>query len=238
MAETWLITGASRGMGLEFVRQCLADGHTVIAVARNPGSAGELADLARQHGERLRIEQADMASEAAIADLAARLAGTPIDVLLNNAGISIAGWPGAPVQPEPADLPYQAWEEVLRTNLFAPFALTVALRTNLAASARKLVVMMSSDLGSIAQNTMGGSYAYRASKAGLNMVTKGLSHDLKADGIAVVSMAPGWVRTELGTSAAMWSVEDSVANQRKVIAGLTAADTGKFVNLKGEPVPW
>lgn len=238
MTETWLVTGASRGMGLEFVRQCLADGHTVIAAARNPGSASELNGLAREHGDRLRIEQADMASEAAIADLAARLDGTPIDVLVNNAGISVAGWPGAAVQPEPADLPWSAWEEVLRTNLFAPFALTIALRANLAAGSRKLVVMMSSDLGSIAQNTMGGSYAYRASKAGLNMVAKGLSQDLRAEGIAVVAMAPGWVRTDLGTSAAMWSVEDSVTNQRKVIAGLSAVDTGRFVNLKGEPVPW
>jgi NAD(P)-dependent dehydrogenase (short-subunit alcohol dehydrogenase family) len=97
---------------------------------------------------------------------------------------------------------------------------------------------MSSDLGSIEGNTMGGAYAYRVSKTGLNMVMKGLSIDLKSAGIAVVSMAPGWVRTDMGGSAAHWSAQDSVALQHKVIAGLTLADSGRFINLQGQPVSW
>lgn len=238
MAEIRLITGANRGMGLEHARQALAAGERVIATARHPESADQLHALKAEHGERLRIEPLDAANHAAPAALAARLAGTPIDVLVNNAGMSRAGWPGAPVQPEPADLDPAAWEEVLRVNLVAPFMLTMALRANLAASARKLVVMMSSDLGSIANNTMGGSHAYRASKAGLNMATKGLAIDLAGEGITIMAMAPGWVKTDLGTAAAIWSVEDSVANQRKVIAGITAADTGRFINLLDEPVAW
>jgi NAD(P)-dependent dehydrogenase (short-subunit alcohol dehydrogenase family) len=173
-----------------------------------------------------------------VADFGARLAGTSVDVLINNAGISRASWPGGDEQPEPLDLDPTAWDEVLRVNLVAPFMLTMTMRRNLADSARKLVIMMSSDLGSITNNTMGGSYAYRASKAGLNMVTKGLALDLAGDGIAVISMAPGWVRTELGGPSAHWSVEESVANQLKVITGLTSADSGKFINLLGEPVAW
>lgn len=238
MANVWLITGASRGIGLEHARQALAAGETVIATARQPESAEHLQRLKAQHGDRLRIEPFDSSNTDAPAAIAARLAGVPIDILLNNAGTSRAGWPGAPVQPEPADLDPAAWDEVLRVNLTAPFLLTIALRPNLAASTRRLVVMMSSDLGSIANNTMGGSHAYRASKAGLNMVTKGLSLDLAKDAIGVIAMAPGWVRTELGGAAAMWSVEDSVANQREVIAGITPADTGCFINLKGERVAW
>lgn len=237
MAETWIITGANRGMGLEYARQCLAAGNRVIATARDPQGAGDLQALATEFPALLRIEQMDAGNDASIAAFAARLGGEAVDVLLNNAGISRAPWPDGK-QIHPAELDYGAWEATLRVNLFAPFALTLALRPNLAAGARKLVVMMSSDLGSIAANTMGGSYAYRASKAGLNMVTKGLSIDLKVDGIAVVSMAPGWVRTDLGGAAAHWSVQDSVANQRKVIAGLSAADTGRFINLLGEPVGW
>lgn len=237
MAETWIITGANRGMGLEYARQCLAAGTRVIATARDPHEAGDLQALAAEHPGLLRIEQMDVGDDASIAAFAARLGGEPVDVLINNAGVSRAPWPDGK-QIHPAELDHAAWADTLRVNLFAPFALTVALRPNLAAGGRKLVVMMSSDLGSITANTMGGSYAYRASKAGLNMVTKGLSIDLRGDGITVVSMAPGWVRTDLGGAAAHWSVEDSVTNQRKVIAGLTAADTGRFINLLGEPVAW
>lgn len=235
-AETWVITGASRGMGLEFTRQVLAAGGTVIAAVRDPAGAGALRALEAGAAGRLRIAPLDVASEGSVAAFAAMLAGTPVDVLLNNAGIARAPWPGGPI--DLAERGWAVWEDTLRTNLFAPFALTLALRANLAAGARRLVVMMSSDLGSVAGNTMGGAYAYRASKAGLNMVTKGLSIDLAPERIAVVAMAPGWVRTELGGAAAHWSVEDSVTRQRAVIAGLGPADSGRFVNLNGEPVGW
>lgn len=238
MAETWLITGANRGMGLEHVRQALAAGESVVATARNPDDSAALHALALAHGLRLRIEGFDATDHAAPETLAERLAGVPVDILVNNAGMTRAGWPGVASQPEPADRDPAAWEEVLRVNLVAPFALTMALRANIAASTRRLVVMMSSDLGSISSNSMGGAYAYRASKAGLNMVTKGLSIDLQADGISVIAMAPGWVRTDLGTAAATWSVKDSVAKQREVIARVTPADNGRFVNLLGEAVAW
>lgn len=238
MTETWIITGANRGIGLEHVRQGLAAGNAVIAAVRDPGGASELHALAPLHPGQLRIEALDVGETASIAAFAARIADLPVDVLLNNAGINRSPWPGGKPQPDPAELDYRVWEETLRINLFSPFALTIALRGNLARGTRRLVVMMSSDLGSISANAMGGSYAYRASKSGLNMVTKGLSIDLKGEGIAVVAMAPGWVRTDLGGAAAHWSAEDSVSNQRKVIAGMTGAESGHFVNLMGQPVAW
>jgi NAD(P)-dependent dehydrogenase (short-subunit alcohol dehydrogenase family) len=237
MAQTWLITGANRGIGLEHVRQAVAAGDTVIAATRDPAGATELAALAAAFPGLLQVERLEVADPASLAAFAARLAGTPVDVLVNNAGINRSTWPGAGAM-DPAELDPALWQETLATNLFAPFAVTLALRPNLMLSARRLVVMMSSDLGSITANTMGGAYAYRASKAGLNMVMKGLSIDLKGDGITVVSMAPGWVRTDLGGEAAPWAAEDSVALQRQAIAGLTAADSGRFINLKGEPVAW
>jgi NAD(P)-dependent dehydrogenase (short-subunit alcohol dehydrogenase family) len=236
MAETWAITGANRGMGLEFARQCLAAGDRVIAGVRTPGAAAELHAVATAHPGQLRIESLDTGNETSIAAFAASLGDEPVDVLINNAGITRAAWPGGAI--DPAEMGWAAWEETLRINLFAPFALTLALRANLAAGSRRLVVMMSSDLGSIEGNTMGGAYAYRVSKTGLNMVMKGLSIDLKSAGIAVVSMAPGWVRTDMGGSAAHWSAQDSVALQHKVIAGLTLADSGRFINLQGQPVSW
>ncbi|MCJ2179777.1 SDR family NAD(P)-dependent oxidoreductase [Novosphingobium sp. 2580] len=133
---------------------------------------------------------------------------------------------------------YGLWEEILRVNTIGPFRLTVALRPQLARGTRGLVVMMSSDLGSISANAQGQSHAYRTSKTALNMVTKGLAIDLASEGLAVVAMAPGWTRTELGGAHATWSTEDSVANQRRVIAALGREYSGRFINLLGETVPW
>lgn len=126
----------------------------------------------------------------------------------------------------------------MRINVMAPFQLVQELRESLEAGQRKLVINMSSDLGSIANNAQGQSYAYRSSKAALNMVTKGLSVELAPLGFTVISMAPGWTQTDLGGTAAQWPVDESVANQRKVIATITAQDNGRFVDLLGRSVPW
>lgn len=237
MTQTWLITGANRGIGFQYVAQCLAAGEQVIATARNPEAAADLQALAVRYPGQLRIEALEAGDPASIAALAERLAGVPVDILLNNAGINRSSWPTAEGIP-PQESDYAVWADTLRVNLYAPFAVTLALQGNLKLGQRKLVVMMSSDLGSITSNTLGGSYAYRASKAGLNMVTKGLSIDLAGAGITVVSMAPGWVRTDLGGSAGHWAVEDSVANQLKVIAGMDASASGHFINLEGQAVAW
>ena len=186
----------------------------------------------------MRIEPLDVAVAGSVDAFAERLGDTPVDVLVNNAGLYGGSWDSDAERQGVAAMDYALWEEIMRVNVMAPFRLTLALLPQLTRSARRLVVMMSSDLGSIANNTMGQSHAYRSSKAALNMVTKGLSIDLAPQGVAVVAMAPGWTRTDLGGAAAPWSVEDSVANQRRVLAGLTAADTGRFVNLMGQPVPW
>jgi NAD(P)-dependent dehydrogenase (short-subunit alcohol dehydrogenase family) len=241
--STILVTGANRGIGLEHVRQALAAGDDVIAACRSPAAAADLHELGRGFGpSRLRIESLDVASPPSIEALAQRLEGVAIDILINNAGIY--GRPDAPAWPEAAKaqslgaMDYDLWEDTLRINLLGPFRVTGRLLPNLRAGERKLVVMMSSDLGSIANNTLGTSHAYRSSKAALNMVTRGLAIDLKGQGITIISLAPGWTRTDLGGEGAHWPVDDSVRAQRRVLDTITPADSGRFIDLTGKSVPW
>ena len=237
MAETILITGANRGIGLEHSVQALAAGQQVIATSRDPNASSLLA-LGKAHPGRLRIEQLDTGDGASTEALAQRLAGVPIDILINNAGLYGGSWGSDAARQTFASMDYALFGDILNVNVIGPFRVTTALLPNLAVGSRKLVVMMSSDLGSITNNTLGQSHAYRSSKAALNMLTKGLAIDLASQGITIISMAPGWVRTDLGGDAAPWSAEDSIANQRKVIASAGLAQSGQFVNLLGESVAW
>lgn len=235
--NTWLVTGANRGIGLEYVRQLAAAGETVIATARDPERAQELSALAAAN-PRVRIEALDLEDRASVTALGQRLSGVAIDVLLNNAGLYGGSWDNSSHRQSRDSMDYDLWEQIMRINVMAPFQLVQELRESLEAGQRKLVINMSSDLGSIANNAQGQSYAYRSSKAALNMVTKGLSVELAPLGFTVISMAPGWTQTDLGGTAAQWPVDESVANQRKVIATITAQDNGRFVDLLGRSVPW
>lgn len=222
---TALITGASRGIGQALTSAFRAKGWRVIAAMRDP-----------QGPDAVPLDTADHAS---IDALAASLAGTPIDLLINNAGsYGPQGFPDGQHYQAFGTADYDIWAEIMRVNLFGPMKMIEAFADHLAASEHRLVVNMSSDLGSVANNSYGGSHAYRTSKTALNMLTKGLSIDLKTRGITVVSMAPGWTRTELGGSMAPLSVAESVGGQVAVIEGLTAADTGRFVNYLGADVAW
>ncbi len=237
MKQTWLITGANRGIGLEFVRQLTDAGDTVIATARDPAHADALRAL-QTSTNGLVIEQLDLEDPASLVALAARLAHTPIDILFNNAGLYGGSWDDSAHRQSAASMDYALWQQIMRVNVMAPFQLIQLLLPNLQRGTRKLVVNMSSDLGSIANNAQGQSYAYRSSKAALNMITKGLAVDLATTGVAVVAMAPGWTQTDLGGQRAHWTVDQSVAHQRRVIAALGSADSGRFINLLGETVPW
>lgn len=233
---TTLITGASRGLGLEHVRQALAVGEDVIAACRDPDGAAELRGLA---GERLRIAALDVANGDSVAGLAARLGGVAIDRLINNAGI-FGGppWPEGGRQQTLETMDFGKWEALLRTNLLGPFHVTAALLPNLLAAANPLIVMMTSDMASIGGNTLGLGHAYRSSKAGLNMLARGLAVDLRERGVTVVALTPGWTRTAMGGDAAPVGVADSVAAQRAVLAKLTLADSGRFLDRTGADVAW
>ncbi len=238
MTHTWLITGANRGIGLEYVKQLLASGETVIAAVRQPKASVELSSLFKDFPNTLTVEELDLNSWESIDNLGLKLKNQAIDFLINNAGLYGGSWDNGSQRQSKDNMDYVLWEEIMRVNVMAPFRFTRALEASLNLSQSPIVVMMSSDLGSIENNEQGQSYAYRSSKAALNMVTKGLSVEFKEQGLRVVSMAPGWTQTDLGGVNAEWKVEDSVTNQIKTIKNLGSADTGIFVNLLGESVPW
>jgi len=223
---TVLVTGANRGIGLEFVKSFAADGWRVHACARNVEKAKEVRAL---EGDVV-CHKLDVTNGLKVANLARSMAEEPIDILINNAGQR---------GPKTAfgETDYDAWAGVLLVNTLAPLRLVERFIGHVEKSERKLVVNISSRLGSIAECS-GDDYIYRSSKAALNMVTKTLSRDLQDRGVTVVSLHPGWVRTDMGGSAAAISPGESVAGIRKVIDGLTAKDSGGFFNFDGTPLEW
>lgn len=238
MSKTWLISGANRGLGLGYARQLLASGDKVIAGVRDPANAGSLIELSRQYSSLLDIGRLDMNDWGSIDSFAGNLEEERIDYLINNAGLYGGSWDKDSHRQSIDSMDYELWEEIMRVNVIAQFRLTRALEGSLMRSDKPLIVMMSSDLGSIGNNELGQSYAYRTSKAALNMIGKSLAVELKERGIRVISMAPGWTQTALGGWNATWKVEDSVAKQIKVITALGPEDTGRFLNLHGKSVPW
>jgi NAD(P)-dependent dehydrogenase (short-subunit alcohol dehydrogenase family) len=224
---TALITGAGRGLGLELARQYAADGWKVIGTVRKPDARNVLTSL----GADVEVRIVDVADRGSIGRLAADLRGVPIDVLVNNAGI--AGPSGVKL----GRLDYGAWEQVLRVNTLGAAAVAEALLENVAASARRTIVMMSSRLGSIAE-MRGGDYLYGSSKAALNAVAKAMSAALAARGIVVVSVSPGWVKTDMGGSNAPLAPETAVASLRRLIARLSREHSGRFLDYDGSEIPW
>ena len=225
---TVLITGANRGLGLEFARQYADDGWRVIATCREPDAAAELGAL----DGSVDIHALDVTDHDAMRALARALEGRPVDLLINNAGVY------GPREVPFGEMDYEAWAGVLEVNTMAPLALTECFAGHVAESDLKIVVAITSRMGSIASNDSGGSCIYRSSKAALNAVMKGLSHDLRSMGITVAVLHPGWVKTDMGGSGASIDARISVSGLRRVIAGLGLRDSGKFFNHDGEEIPW
>jgi len=225
---TVLITGANRGLGLEFARQYAADGWRVIACARHADAATLQALTAS--GSQVSAHALDVTDHAAVDRLAAGLSGTGIDVLLNVAGVMGSKRFGA--------VDYAEWTGVLAVNVLAPMKMAEAFVEHVASSEQKKIVTLSSRMGSIGDNTSGGYYAYRSAKAAANAVMKSLALDLAGRGIIAVPIHPGWVRTDMGGASAPLTAPDSVAAIRKVIAALTTADSGRFLQYEGKELPW
>ena len=223
---TVLVTGANRGLGLEFARQYRDAGWNVIGTARDPDDAEELKGLS------VRVEKLDVADAASVKALAEELEGLPIDLLINNAGVSSVD--AGRLQ----DVELDDYERVLQVNAIGPVRVTQALLPNLRAGKGKQVVSISSQLGSIDGNTRGGFYAYRESKAALVMFMRTLAAELKEEGFICIAMSPGWVKTDMGGPNAPLSPEESIRGMREVIQGLKPEDAGKHWLYDGTIVPW
>lgn len=223
--RTVLITGANRGLGLEFARQFNAAGWHVIATARKPDQASEL------KAYQVRVTQLDVADPDSIAALAASLDGQPIDMLINNAGI----FPRANTIEE---VGLDDYRRTLAVNTLGPLLVTRALLPNLRLGSKKTVVNISSRLGSIDLNDSGRFYGYRESKAALNMFTRTLANELRAERFICAAIHPGWVQTDMGGKEANLTPEESVRGMRSVIDKLVPEDSGTYWSYSGEQVPW
>jgi NAD(P)-dependent dehydrogenase (short-subunit alcohol dehydrogenase family) len=224
----FVVTGANRGIGLEFVKQLTERGEEVDAGARDPGAAPELRALLRS-GVRLRIHPLDVADDASVGAFAEQLPPGPVDVLVNNAGVS--GVKGG----EPIDPP-----DILRVfdvNAVGSLRVIRALLPRLRAGTAKKIVNLTSHLGSIA-DASGGRYAYRLSKAALNMATRLLAEDLRGEGFLTVALHPGWVQTRMGGSSAPVPPEQSIRAMLGIVDGLSKEQSGRVFDFQGRPLPW
>ena len=231
--KTTLITGASRGIGLEFVRQYAADGRRVLACSRLPERSDALNRLAAQYPELIKVHALDVADHVEIERLAQVLADESIDLLINNAGI----YPDSDKSGF-GHTDYAEWVQAFRTNTMAPLKIAEEFATQIARSRQKTIITITSKMGSIADNGSGGSYLYRSSKAAVNMVVKSLAIDLKPLGITAVVFHPGWVKTDMGGPNALISAEQSVSGMRQMIGRLTMAESGRFFGYDGQEIPW
>ena len=232
--ERILVTGASRGLGLEYVRQYAARGERVFATCRDPGGAERLAAVAGEHPGSVEVSALDVTDRRAIDAIVERIAADgdgSLDVLVNNAGLSPRG--------ERFDnIEATSMLAVLEVNAVAPLIVAQRCRPLLARARRPRIVNLSSAMGSLAKKDYGRHYSYASSKAALNMVTRAAAHDLAGDGIVVVALHPGWVQTDLGGSQATLSPRESVRGMIRVVDRLKPEQSGRFLTWQGEEHPW
>ncbi len=229
-----LVTGANRGLGLEFVQQYAADGWDVLAFYRDPAAADELNAEAAKHAGKVTVDAMDVLDHAGIDAASARHKDRAIDVLINNAGIigprreEIAGQSFGTMD-------YEIWDRVLRTNVMGPFKVTEAFFPNVMAGAQKKVVVISSTVGSNVE-MQAPVFSYASSKAAVTKTFTTLAAKLKDDGVTVIVFCPGHVKTDMGGEGAETERADSIAGMRSLIAGWALAESGQFKRFNGETV--
>jgi len=234
---TILITGANRGLGLEFARQYAAEGWEVLATSRQPDRSVALKQLVAQHSAVV-AHRLDVTDVESVQNLADKLDGKPIDVLLHSSGI----YPREGQHIGKID--YDGWRAAMETNLFGVMRVTEALLKNIVAGQRKQIAAISTSLSSLrgvqgdSVSQAGTSYQYRSSKTALNMAVSILAKELAPRGISVVLLDPGWVKTDMGGAHAPLSPRESIAGMRKVLAGNPMELSGKFLGHDGLPRPW
>ncbi|BCW88731.1 hypothetical protein sos41_18730 [Alphaproteobacteria bacterium SO-S41] len=226
-----LITGANRGLGLEFVRQYAAAGARVFAACRTPADADALSAIAAGANGRVTLHPLDVTDDTSVQALKAVLKGHPLDIVIANAG-SYGGdhqtW---------RDMDYSAWLDLFATNTLSVLRIASIVHDGLAAGTGKRFIAITSGMGSNADKG-GGQLAYRTSKAAVNKLVSTLAQDWRSDGIIAVPVSPGWVRTDMGGPGAPLSPEQSIGAMRAAIDRLTPADSGKLIDYDGSPQRW
>lgn len=227
-----LVTGANRGLGLEWARQYAEAGWRVYASCRRPAEAGELNALAGRHPQ-LSVHRLDVTDSEQLRTLQLDLEEARIDVLLNNAGVYLDKFMG-----DLGGIDYEVWLRAFAVNTLGAVRVTEALAGQVAASEKKRVVAISSHMGSIAEIAAPGNYAYRSSKAALNAAMKGLSHALAQRGIGVLLLHPGWVRTRMGGPDAPLTPAQSVHGMRALVENFRPEMNTRFFRYDGTEIPW
>lgn len=227
-----LITGASRGIGLEMVKYSVRQGWRVFACCRDPHSPEKLFEVAKMSGKLVSVHILDVSDVAQIQALSFELRNESIDILINNAGRY------GSMHHRFGNVDSMDWIETFKVNTIAPLKMAEAFHSNLLKGKRKLIVNLSSKMGSIDDNTSGGSYIYRSSKAALNAVLKSLAIDLAKDGITCINLHPGWVKTEMGGPNAEISTRESVDKMFNIIKGAERSSSGLFYDIDGSIIPW
>jgi NAD(P)-dependent dehydrogenase (short-subunit alcohol dehydrogenase family) len=229
MAKTIVITGAGRGIGRQLVLNALSSGNRVVAGVRDPAAAKALEDMGLP--DALEVAELDVTDATSVRRMADSLGERPVDILINNAGVM-----GGDRQ-SLDDMDYDAWRDALEVNTLSPFRVTTALLPNLARSPQPKIITLTSQMGALSRNSP-GVFAYRSSKAAANKVMQVMALELKARGMIVCPMHPGWVRTDMGGPAAAISVEESARGLLEVIDRLGLEDSGRFWTWEGVEHPW
>jgi NAD(P)-dependent dehydrogenase (short-subunit alcohol dehydrogenase family) len=232
-AQRFAISGTNRGIGLELVRQLLARGDRVVAGCRHPGRALKLTELTAAYPGHLHIVPLDLDKERSIAEFAreAAMITDSIDVLINGAGVLVSG-------ERFGELTTKTFADTFHTNVIGPLLLTQALAPALARGRRSRVINISSEIGSLADTNGFHTPSYAVSKAALNMITRLLAAELRPHDVTVISLHPGWVRTDMGGASAPLGVAESVAGMLRVIDALESRDSGRFLDWRGETLDW
>ena len=226
-----LITGTSRGIGLEMVRQAAQRGWRVFACCRDPQRARDLQAVAEASQGKVTIHRLDVSDPTQIQALSFEIKD-PIDILVNNAGRY------GSMSHRFGNVDTLDWLETFKVNTIAPLKIAEAFIRNIERGQRKLIANLTSKMGSIDDNGSGGSYIYRSSKTALNAVLKSMSIDLKAKGITCINLHPGWVKTDMGGPNAEISTSESVENLFAILDKVTLAESGSFFDINGEIIPW
>ncbi len=226
---TVFITGANRGLGLEFVKEFSEKDYEVIATCRDPNSSSDLTNLAKLN-LKIQLHQLDVSNTKNIQDLSNHLKNKPIDILINNAGIYRSGSFNS--------VNKDSWVESFITNTIGPYEVIEYFLPNVLQGREKKVVSITSKMGSIDDNTSGGSYIYRSSKTALNSMMRSLTHDLKTNDIATMTLHPGWVRTDMGGPGGWIDVKESVSGMINQISNLSLQNTGRYIDYAGKPIKW